>query len=198
MGIADKIFGSSKNKQLDLLTGEQKQTMNNYLNALKGGAAGNVETLQGYADEGFNPYDSVAGDALVEAMRAGILKDRNKQLSDIKGSHLNRFSTASQRANADVFDNTGRQRTELDYRNLLTKADFNNQAYQNQTNAIRDLFGMSNSLINRQAFQNQTQYNPGFIDRMNQASLGITNIGKAAESLSGGASSLKGLFAGGA
>jgi len=34
MGIADKIFGSSKNKQLDLLTGAQKQTMDNYLNAL--------------------------------------------------------------------------------------------------------------------------------------------------------------------
>lgn len=183
MGLVSKIFGSSKNKKLDTLTGEQKNTLSGYLNAINPNISTNVNTLQGYAEEGYNPYDAIQGTALVGQMKRDIDENRQAQLNAIKGGPMNRFSMASAKASQDAYDNAQKQQTALDYQDLMTKANFGQQAYGNQMDAINKLFGQSNAMLGVNAFQNQTQVNKGLTDYINQGSGAITNAANAYKSL---------------
>ena len=200
MGLTSKIFGSSKNKKLDTLTREQKNTLSGYLNAINPTIGTNVNTLQGYAEEGYNPYDAIQGTALVGQMKRDIDENRQAQLNAIKGGPMNRFSMASAKASQDAYDNAQKQQTSLDYQDLMTKANFGQQAYGNQIDAINRLFGQSNAMLGVNAFQNQTQVKKGILDYVNQGAGSITNVANAVTSLGkmpnfGGTSSTSGATA---
>ena len=176
-----RLDGKSGNKSLDTVTAEQKDLMNRYLYSLSSGVAKNVNNMQSYAEKGFNPYDAVEGDRLVGEMRGYIEDDARAQMDAIKGSPLNRFSLASNKAMRDIDDARRKQLTELNYKNLTDKAGYSSQAYQNQINAISNLFNQSNSMIGLQTFQNQQTYKPGALDRLGQVAnmgSGIASVGK--------------------
>lgn len=176
MGWTDKVFGSSKNKKLDLQTKQQKGLTNEYLNALKGGAATNVDTLQDYAEEGYNPYDAIGGTALVDQMQKNIDADRQGQINALKGGHMNRFSMASAAATGNAYDQAQKQQTDLAYKDLLTQAQYGQQAYSNQNQAIGSLFNQSNSLLGLNTFQNQTQVNKGLTDYIGQSAGAVSDL----------------------
>lgn len=180
-GKKTSLDGKTGNVSLDTLTADQKNLMNKYLASLQGGVGKNIETIQGYAEKGFNPYDAVEGDRLVGEMRNYIEDDAKAQIDALKGGAMNRFSLASNKAMRDIDDARRKQLTELNYKNLMDKAGYSGQAYQNQINAIGNLFNQSNSLMGLQTFQNQQTYNPGLLDRLGQVAnigSGIASVGK--------------------
>ena len=179
MGLTSKIFGSSKNKQLSTLTKGQRNLLDDYTSGLAGGVGTNINTLQGYAEEGYNPYDAIQGTQLVRQMQRDIDENRQAQINAIKGGPMNRFSMASAKAQQDAYNEAQKQQTDLAYKDLLTKAQFGQQAYGNQNAAINALFGQSNAVLGQGAFQNQSQVNKGFLDYVNQGAQAVTNVGNA-------------------
>lgn len=185
MGWTSKIFGGSKNKKLDTQTKQQKALTNEYLNALQGGATTNVNTLQDYAEEGYNPYDAVGGTALVNQMQRNIDADRQGQINALKGGHMNRFSMASAAATGNAYDQAQKQQTDLAYKDLLTQAKFGQQAYDNQNQAIGNLFNQSNALLGLNTFQNQPQVKKGLTDYIGQTSKATTDIANMGKTIFG-------------
>lgn len=164
------IDGESGNEAVPTLTPEQKALMDKYLSSLYSGSGNTVNTLQGYADKAYNPYDAVEGDRLVGEMRGYINDDAKAQIDALKGGAMNRFSLASNKAMRDIDDSRRKQLTELNYKNLMDKTGFAQQSYQNQNDAISKLFSMSSAMVGQGAFQNQQTYSPGWLDRIGQAS----------------------------
>ena len=176
MGWTDKVFGSSSNKQLTTQTAAQKNAMNKYLKSMQGGIGTNVNTLQGYAEEGYNPYDAIGGTALVNQMQKNIDADRQGQINALKGGHTNRFSMASAAATGNAYDQAQKQQTDLAYKDLLTQAQYGQQAYSNQNQAIGSLFNQSNSLLGLNTFQNQPQINKGLTDYIGQSAGAVSDL----------------------
>jgi hypothetical protein len=167
--ISDAIFGKSGNKAVSTLTPEQRALMNNYLSTLNAGAGQNVNTLQGYANNAYNPYDAVEGDRLVGEMGADIRQSGRRQLEALKGGPLNRFSLASAKAAGDINENVRDDVTGLDYQNLMTKANFGQQSYANQMGALGALNTLGTNLTGMTAIQNQATKKPGALDYINAA-----------------------------
>lgn len=167
--ISDAIFGKSGNKAVSTLTPEQRALMNNYLSTLNAGAGQNVNTLQGYANDAYNPYDAVEGDRLVGEMGADIRQSGRRQLEALKGGPLNRFSLASAKAAGDINENVRDDVTGLNYQNLMTKANFGQQSYANQMGALGALNTLGTNLTGMTAIQNQATKKPGALDYLNAA-----------------------------
>ena len=143
--------------------------MNNYLGAINSGAGANISTLQGYAGNAYNPYDAVEGDRLVGEMGADIRQSGRRQLEALKGGPLNRFSLASAKAAGDINENVRDDLTNLNYQNLLTKANYGQQGYANQMGALGALSQLGTHMVGMQARQNQATKNPGLLDYLNAA-----------------------------
>ena len=181
MNLSNIIFGKSGNKSVDTLTAEQKALMNNYLGSLNAGAGQNIGTLQGYANDAYNPYNAVEGDRLVGEMGADIRQTGRRQLEALKGGPLNRFSLASAKAAGDINENVRDDITGLNYQNLMTKANFGQRGYANQMGALDALSTLGTNLVGTTARQNQATKTPGALDYLNatgQAAGTIGSLGK--------------------
>ena len=177
MNMQDIIFGKSGNKAVSTLTPEQIALMNNYLGSINAGAGHSIGTLQGYANDAYNPYDAVEGDRLVGEMGADIRQTGRRQLEALKGGPLNRFSLASAKAAGDINENVRDDVTGLNYQNLMTKANFGQQGYANQMGALGALSTLGTNLIGTTAKQNQATKSPGALDYLNAAGQAAGIIG---------------------
>jgi len=186
MGIMDKIggvlFGKSGYEQQDTMTAEQKAKYNQMLNqggALTGGA---YDALGAGIAEGYNGYDSVGGDALVGQMKGDMRNDFNNEVGNMSGSNVGRFGSGFNKARTGLVDAYNRNVTDLDYKNLMTKANFGQQAYGNKMDAVNALLGNQSNLLNRQAVQNQNTQGTGIA----QIASGIGGIASMGRKLLGG------------
>ena len=177
MSLSDAIFGSSGNKAVSTLTPEQRALMNNYLGSLNAGAGQNISTLQGYANNAYNPYDAIEGDRLVGEMGNDMRQSGRRQVEALKGGPLNRFSMASAKAEGDVNENVRDNLLGLNYQNLMNKANFNQQGFSNQMGALAGLNQLGTNLLGTTAKQNQATKTPGLLDYANSAGQ-LVGIGK--------------------
>jgi len=186
MGIMDSIgkglFGKSGYEQQNTMTPAQKAAYNQMLSqggALTGGAYSALG--QGIAN-GYNAYDAVRGDQLVNDMKGDMREDFNNETGNLSGSNVGRFGSGFNKARGDLVDKYNRNVTNLDYQNLMTKAKWGQEAYGNKMGAVNSLLGTQAGLLNRQAVQNQATQSMG----LTQLASGIGGIASMAGKIAGG------------
>ncbi len=162
--VGETLFGKSGYEQQSTLTKEQKKYMNSMLKQggeLTGGAYG---ALGNAIADPYNAYDAVEGDRLVGDMKMNMREDFGNEVGNLSGSNVGRFGSGFNKARNDLVDKYNRNVTNLDYQNLMTKAQMGQQAYNNQMGAVNNLLGTQTNLLQRQATQNQNTKSTGLMD----------------------------------
>lgn len=172
-GFNSSMSDSSANTVLPNKTAEQSLLINNYLYNLSKGAGKNIETLQGYAENGYNPYDEAFGRQAFADMATEVDQDRIKQLNAIKGSPLNRFSLASANAMSGVNANARKQLADLSMQRLGMETQGKASSYSNQMNALGNLLNQSNAMTGMSTFDNREDVKEGWLNKIGK----ITGIG---------------------
>lgn len=164
MGLESFIFGKSKTKSVDTVTPQQKALLNNYLYSINRGAGNSINTLQGYADEAYNPYDVAEGREQFGAMMNDARQSGQDQINAVKGGPLGRFSLASQKAIGDINEGTRDSLNQLGMAQLQAETDANQRAYGNQIGAIQGLTGLGSNLLGLNTKQIQNTKKAGLAD----------------------------------
>jgi len=167
----DLVFGKGKIRQADLQSQEQKNLMNQYLRDI-GAQSTDLFNIAGqYGREGYNPYDAVGGANIYDRMKNFVRDDALAAQNRVKGSAMGRFSQGAQSAINKIRGDSARQMTDLDMSQLMTEAQFGQQGYQNQMDALFRTLGMGGELAMGRTKENIQGQRPGLLQ------LGMAGLG---------------------
>jgi len=164
MSFASKLFGEDKIKQQDTLNKLQGQLRDSMVGDVGRHTTGAIDTMGGYAQDGYNAYDDVEGDRLVGDMKQQLGVNHQKDMRGFANSNIgSRFSYARKAGENEMNNAYNQNLTNLDYQNLQTKTQAGQQAYGNQMDALKGVLGTAQGLMNPTQ-QNMQMHKPGALD----------------------------------
>ena len=176
MGFASKLFGSDKAENHELLSDEQKRLRNSLIGDIGQYTGGSIDALGGYAQEGYNPYDELAGDEVVGRLKDKLSIDNERNKRSFANSNIGkRFSYARSAGENQMNQDFSNKLADLDYQNLMAKTGFRQQGYGNQMQAIQGIMGNAQNLMTPTSQMLQT-HKPGALDYLGGITSGVKSI----------------------
>lgn len=173
MSFASKLFGKDKIKQQDTLNEAQAGLRDAMVGDIGRHTTGAIDTMGGFAQEGYNPYDEMGGDELVGQLRDRLVVDNERNKRAFANTNIgSRFSYARSAGENQMNQDLSNKQLDLDYQNLMNKTGFRQQAYGNQMGALQGILGTAQGLMTPTQ-QNMQMHSPGALDY-------ISGIGAAA------------------
>lgn len=175
-GASKFFFGSDKAINHELLSEEQKRLRNSLIGDIGQYTGGSIDALGGYSQEGYNPYDELAGDEVVERLKDKLFIENERNKRSFANSNIGkRFSYARSAGENQMNQDFSNKLADLDYQNLMAKTGFRQQGYGNQMQAIQGIMGNAQNLMTPTSQMLQT-HNPGALDYLGGITSGIKSI----------------------